>query len=55
MSSTAVIPTNPSRIVSMGSQKYILTNQEPKEDTPLPVNDSAWVSLKPREGNTSNK
>ncbi|KAG0645929.1 Transcription factor BOA15 [Hyphodiscus hymeniophilus] len=30
------------KIVSIGSQGHILTNQEPNADTPLPVNDSAW-------------
>jgi len=32
------------RIVSLGSQSYVLNSQEPKSDDPLPVNDSAWVS-----------
>ncbi|KAH8793261.1 hypothetical protein BGZ57DRAFT_869998 [Hyaloscypha finlandica] len=30
------------RIVSLGSQSYVLNSQEPKSDDPLPVNDSAW-------------
>lgn len=32
------------RIVSIGSQGYVINSQEPKNDFPLPVNDIAWVS-----------
>lgn len=29
----------------MGSQGYILNNQEPQDDSQLPVDDYAWVSV----------
>ena len=31
------------RVISVGSQGYILNNQEPKNDSQLPVDDYAWV------------
>jgi hypothetical protein len=33
------------RIISIGSQGHILTTQEPKNDSLLPVNEEAWASI----------
>jgi hypothetical protein len=35
--------TNSFRIVSIGSLRYIINSQEPKNNDSLPVNDLAWV------------
>lgn len=37
-------PLTPSRVVSIGSQGYIMNAQEPDGDILLPVDDTAWVS-----------
>jgi hypothetical protein len=38
-----ILPAHIYRIISLGSQRYILTNQEPQGEARLPVNDTSWA------------